>query len=63
MFYQIIATKDFIDVMKDIPLKYISIFCNSFISIRKLSDENSLNTEEYNFLSDLLEQMKNHEIE
>lgn len=62
MFYQIVATKDFIDVIEDLPLKYISVLSKSFVSIKKIPD-NLLNTKEYNFMDDLLDQIKNQEME
>ena len=62
MFYQIVATKDFIDVIEDLPLKYISVLSKSFVSIKKIPD-NLLNTKEYNFMDDLLDQIKNKEME
>jgi len=62
MLYQIIATKDFVDVMKEIPLKYMGILCNSFVSMKKISD-NSLKSGQYEFLNDLLSQIRNQEME
>lgn len=62
MFYQIVATKDFIDVIEDLPLKYISVLSKSFVSIKKIPD-NLLNAKEYNFMNDLLDQIKNQEME
>lgn len=61
--YQIIATDDFVSMMKDIPLKHVGVLSQSFISIKKIKEAEKLKTEEYDFLSDLLSQIKNQEIE
>lgn len=61
--YEIIATEDFIDVIKDLPLKHISVLSKSFVSIKELKDANALKTKEFNFMKDLLEQIKNQEME
>jgi hypothetical protein len=61
--YEIIATKDFIDVIKDLPLKHISVLSKSFVSIKEIKDTNALNTKEFDFMNDLLEQIKNQEKE
>lgn len=61
--YQLVVTNDFIDILKDLPLKYISVLSSSFVSIKKLPDENSLETDRYAFLNDLLSQIKNQELE
>lgn len=60
--YQIIATEDFIDAVKIIPLKYISILLHSFISIEEMQKEFENNRKD-TFMLDLLEQIKNQEIE
>lgn len=61
--YEIIATKDFIDVIKDLPLKHISVLSKSFVSIKEIKDANTLKAKEFNFMNDLLEQIKNQEME
>lgn len=60
--YQIIATDDFVSLMKEIPLKYIGVLSSSFISIKKLTQD-TLNLEEHSFMNDLLSQIKNQEVE
>lgn len=57
--YKIIATDDFINVMKDVSINYLSVLSSSFISISKIEDVKSDGT----FISDLLEQIKNQEVE
>ena len=58
--YQIVATDDFISVMKDIPLKYAGVLTNSFIAITKIPD---IDIQDQDFISVLLSQMKNQELE
>lgn len=56
--YEIVVTEDFINLIKDIPFRYFNILTNSFVSIKKIDS-----CKENTFLSDLLEQIKNQEIE
>lgn len=60
--YEVIVTEDFINVIKELPLRYISVLTNSFLSIKKVNEE-SLALEENAFMIDLLEQIKNQELE
>lgn len=60
--YQIIATDDFVEVIKDLPLRHINVLTNSFISFKKINDE-EIQSSKHGFLHDLLEQIKNQEIE
>ncbi len=57
--YEIIATEDFINLLEKLPLKYTHVLTQSFISIKKLKKIEVDNT----FLCDLLEQIRNHEME
>ena len=36
--YQIIATENFIDIIREIPLRNVSVLTQSFLSIKKLDD-------------------------
>lgn len=48
--YEIIATENFIDIIREIPLRNVSVLIQSFLSIKKLDD----NTEcENTFIADL----------
>ena len=60
--YQIIATDDFINVIKDLPLRHISVITNSFVSVKKI-DNAEMEDGNYTFMNDLLEQIKNQELE
>lgn len=57
--YEVIVTDDFVSIIKDIPIRNMKVLCNSFLSIKKLEDKKVDNT----FLQDLLEQIKNQELE
>lgn len=61
--YQILATNDFVELLKDLPLKYISVLVDSFVSIKKIDSPDTLKSKEYNFMDDLLNQIKNQEID
>lgn len=37
--YQIIATENFIDIIREIPLRNVSALTQSFLSIKKLDDD------------------------
>ena len=37
--YQIIATENFIDIIREIPLRNVSVLTKSFLSIKKLDDD------------------------
>lgn len=60
MFYQIIVTSDFVDLVKEIPLKYMSVLCSSFVSMQKMD---GVVNREGSFLNDLLSQIRNQELE
>ena len=61
--YQIVATNDFVELLKDLPLKYISVLVDSFVSIKKIDSHDVLKSKEYSFIDDLLNQIKNQEID
>lgn len=58
--YEIIATEDFINLLKEVPLKYVAFLNRSFIRVRKIEDTN-IKTE--CFMEDLIEQIRNQELE
>ena len=60
--YRIIANDDFVQVLGDIPVRHLSVLSKSFISMQKC-EENTLNNESNSFIVDLLEQLKNNELE
>lgn len=51
--YEIIASEDFIELLKQLPIKYTHVLTRSFINIRKLPETPMENT----FIDDLLEQV------
>lgn len=55
---RIIVTDDFIDIIRDLSLKHIGILSKSFISVERIKE---YKTPEY--IEDLMEQMKNQELE
>lgn len=60
--YTIITTEDFIALLEEIPIKYLLLLTASFMSIEK-TDINENDIPENTFLDDLLEQMRNQELE
>ena len=60
--YRIIATQDFMDLLEELPIKYLSILTSSFVKIEKCGEVN-LEDENNNFINDLLEQIRNGELE
>ena len=60
--YWIIATQDFMDLLEELPIKYLSILTSSFVKIEKCEEVN-LEDENNNFINDLLEQIRNGELE
>lgn len=60
--YKIVANDDFVQVLGDIPVRHLSVLSKSFMSIQKC-EENTLNNESNSFIVDLLEQLKNNELE
>lgn len=59
--YQIIATDDFVDVIKELSLKHINVLTKSFISIERVS-KNDIKYKD-DFMESLLNQIKNQELE
>lgn len=55
--YQIIVTEDFMNVIKDLPLKYIAVLTDSFLSIKKIEDED-IKLQENCFITNLMEHLK-----
>ena len=55
--YEIIATKDFVELMKNIPLEYVKVLTNSFISIKRIPNCTIKNT----FILDLIEELNKEE--
>ncbi|MBO7695456.1 MAG: hypothetical protein J6T10_22755 [Methanobrevibacter sp.] len=60
--FKIIATEDFINMMLNMSIKHMSVLMKSFVSVEKIPDGEIINKDN-SFLYDLLEQMKNQEIE
>lgn len=60
--YEIIATDDFIDIIKDLSLKHIGVLTSSFMSVKKIDNE-QIEKDKHSFMGDLLEQIKNQELE
>lgn len=60
--YQIIATDDFVNLVRDLPLKHLNVLTSSFKSIKKI-DNAQIEGDRFTFLNDLFEQMKNQELE
>ena len=60
--YRIIATQDFMDLLEELPIKYLSVLNSSFVKIEKCEEVN-LEDENNNFINDLLEQIRNGELE
>lgn len=60
--YRIIATQDFMDLLEELPIKYLSILTSSFVKIEKCEEVN-LEDKNNNFINDLLEQIRNGELE
>lgn len=60
--YRVLASDDFVQVLGDMPVKHLSVLSKSFMSIEKC-EENTLNNESNSFIVDLLEQLRNNELE
>lgn len=58
--YEIIATEEFVNMLKEVPLKYVAFLNRSFIRVRKIEDTN-ITTD--CFMKDLIEQIRNQELE
>lgn len=61
--YRIIATQDFIDLLGEIPIKYLAILINSFISIDECDVSVENESTDNTFMEDLLSQLRNQELE
>ena len=61
--YLIKATDDFMNVLMDLSLRHIHVLTNSFVSVKKIEDDNDFENDNFSFLDDLLEQIKNQERE
>lgn len=59
---KIIASDDFVNVISDLSLRHINVLTKSFISIEEVSDD-EIKNKQNSFLDDLLNQIKNQEIE
>lgn len=59
--YQVIATDDFVDVIKELSLRHVNVLTKSFISIERINDEEIKYKD--SFLESLLNQIKNQELE
>lgn len=53
--YEIIVTKDFIDVIKKLPLEHANILTHSFLSIKEIPDNRKI---ENTFIKDLLDSLQ-----
>ena len=60
--YKVIVTEDFINMIKELPLRHINVLTKSFVSFEKINNEN-VALENNAFMIDLLEQIKNQELE
>lgn len=60
--YEIIATDDFINTVMELSLKHMHVLTNSFISVRKIPNQ-EIEKNKSSFLQDLLDQIKNQELE
>lgn len=61
--YIIFATQDFIDMLEELPMKYLPILVSSFIGIEKIPKEKPVSPKDNTFLEDLLSQIRNQELE
>ena len=59
--YEIIVKEDFVDLISELPLKYIAFLNASFVRVRKI--ENDKTIENDNFLDDLIRQIRDKELE
>ena len=60
--YRIIATQDFMDLLEELPIKYLTVLTSSFVKIEKCEEVN-LEDENNSFINDLFEQIRNEELE
>lgn len=63
MRYVIIATEDFVNVIKELPLRNVNVLTQSFVSIQPCTNQVDEGESESTFVRDLLEQLKNQEVE
>ena len=63
--YNITATQDFMDLLGELPVKYLAILSASFVKIEKVQEPNinTIKCEENTFIEDLLAQIRNGELE
>lgn len=61
--FEIIATNDFANVLCDVPLKYLPLLTQSFVSVKRIEDQQIVCDDSSTFLVELLEQLKNQELE
>lgn len=60
--YRIIVTQDFMDLLEELPIKYLAVLTNSFVKIEECEEAN-LEDENNSFINDLFEQIRNGELE
>lgn len=61
--YRITATQDFVDMLQELPIKYVAILTSSFIKVEKIEDEQDSTEVENTFMQDLLSQINHQELE
>ena len=62
--YQVIVTEDFINMLYEIPLRHLSVLARSFISIEKVDvAREDIVPHDGTCIIDMLEQMRNQELE
>lgn len=61
--YKITATQDFVDMLQELPIKYVAILTSSFIKVEKIEDEQDSTEVENTFMQDLLSQINHQELE
>lgn len=57
--FKVIVKDEFVDLLMDLPIKYLGIITDSFLSISQVDEID----EDVDFIKDLMEQMKNQELE
>lgn len=55
--YQVTVTEDFINVLYEVPLRYLPILTNSFVAIKKLSEEEIVPNENISVI-EMLERLR-----
>lgn len=62
--YKIIATQEFIDMLKELSIRHLSAITKSFVSIEKCEPEEEQKISfSGSFMEDLMEQLRNQELE